>query len=91
MNTSAADDPSKAFKGLRMLCYDSTTWVRDNFTKRIDAYNEVIRSHMMLLIDTCTDTCSILPVADVTMHVCVLLLLYTCTQCANRKQMMIRR
>lgn len=35
-----SSDEANAFKGIRVLCYDSTAWVRDNFSKGLEAYNE---------------------------------------------------
>ena len=40
------DDDKKGalFKGVRMLCYDTSTWTRENFTRGVEEYNKVSRS-----------------------------------------------
>ena len=44
-----ADDGDKKgakFQGVRMLCYDASTWTRDNFAKGVEEYNKVRGSEM---------------------------------------------
>eukprot|EP00611_Tribonema_gayanum_P008787 TRINITY_DN1841_c0_g2_i2.p1 TRINITY_DN1841_c0_g2~~TRINITY_DN1841_c0_g2_i2.p1 ORF type:complete len:511 (-),score=142.39 TRINITY_DN1841_c0_g2_i2:352-1884(-) len=46
------------FQGQRILSYDSSAWVRENFTKGIEEYNKTAPAHLQLSIDYTGDTLS---------------------------------
>ncbi|CAN0336263.1 unnamed protein product, partial [Phaeothamnion confervicola] len=44
--------------GIRVLCYDSSAWVRDNFTRRAAEYNETAPEGFKMSFDYTSDTLS---------------------------------
>ncbi|CBJ30257.1 2-hydroxyacid dehydrogenase [Ectocarpus siliculosus] len=54
----ATGSGGERFEGVRVMCYDSSGWVRKNFQAKVDKHNEAASPSERILVDFTSDTLS---------------------------------